>query len=109
MRDQMEAANENCANDDCNAPTPWDMAQIKVDDVAFCSPDCAKEHVESTAATPAQVTLHDPQYAVDRSMFPPSVDEESVSITRRVIGPDDFLTAIVDIEQMFPGQFRVDE
>ncbi len=107
MMTQPEADSKTCDNENCDSPTPWDMISIRLGDHSVCSPDCARELLEASSGTPMKVTLHDPQYALDRDLVP-SVDETSVNVERRVTGYDDALRAIDHLEEMLSHiEFRV--
>lgn len=96
-----------CANPDCDEPTPWDMASVRLDDAEFCSPECARAHLDRTGAesVPQRVTLHDPQFAVDRSDLS-GVAEDAIDIGRPIEHGADARRALDEIEEMFPGEFR---
>jgi len=96
-----------CAAPDCDEPTPWDMAAIIVGEAWYCSPECAGGHLNRHGA-PAQVTLHDPQFAADRAELP-HVADDAVDISRRVTSLDDADTAIAQATDLYPGTFRVEE
>jgi len=97
-----------CAHDDCEEPTPWDMAALIVGDAWYCSPACAIEGVAAADTAPETVTLHDPQYTADREQLP-GVSAEAVNISRRVTGLDDADLAIAQATELVPGTFRVEE
>lgn len=99
------SANETCPVGGCEELTPWDMAAINFDGQYFCSPGCARKHLESMDRVPELMTLHDPQYAVDRGELP-GVESEAVDIERPVRDRDDAQAAIDEMEVMFPGEFR---
>jgi len=96
-----------CSHDDCNEPTPWDMVAIVVEGQWFCSPACAVDALGVSKSPPETVTLHDPQYRVDRDELP-DVSAEAVDITRSVIGMVEAKQAIKDTREMVGGQFRED-
>lgn len=97
--------NATCASEDCSEPTPWDMACIVFDGRAFCSPACAREALDRLERVPETITLHDPQYAVDRDELP-GVAPEDVDITRGVTGLEDARQAIEECATMHPYEFR---
>ena len=97
--------NATCASEDCSEPTPWDMACIIFDGRAFCSPACAREVLDGLGRVPETITLHDPQYAVDRDELP-GVDSADVDITRDVTGLGDARQAIEECAEMHSCEFR---
>lgn len=97
--------NDTCAAEDCDEPTPWDMASVKLDDLAYCSPECAKSALSDMSTAPTMVTLHDPQYVSDRSTV--GVDEGSVDIERDVTDVDDAKDAIETAADLYSAPFRV--
>jgi len=101
------AHSAKCDRDGCNEPTPWDMASIQFADHEFCSPNCAREAFESLTVRSGTVTLHDPQFAVDRDTLPPAVEGDDVNIERRVYGNEEAKEAIDEIEMLYPREFRV--
>lgn len=54
------------------------------------------------------ITLHDPQYAVDRTPMP-EVHSDDVDIWRNVTGIEDAHAAVDEMEEMHPGEFRVSD
>lgn len=107
MVNQNTANDGTCDNSGCDEVTSWDMALIMFDGKWFCSPDCAREHLEEMDTAPQSITLHDPQFAVSRDELPPAVGKEDVDIQRPVTGMEDAFTAIQEIESMYPAKFRV--
>lgn len=99
-----------CARLDCDELTPFDMAAIAVDGDVYCSPKCVRVALESVRGhpydIPSEITLLDPQNHVDKSPLP-GVDETEMVLTRRVKGLPDAERAVDEIEQMYPGEFRV--
>lgn len=101
---------------------PWDMPQVRVDGVSFCSTDCATKYIESEDVTPTEITLHDPQFYVDRSQFPPMGGDDGdkwisttpegwdswLSTTCLVSNHSDCLMAVKTIEEIFVGPFRAE-
>lgn len=106
MADTTTKTSAKCDNTDCNAPTPWDMAAIHIDDKSYCTPSCAQDHLKITDTVPQSVALHDPQYNVDRAELPASVSEDAVNIQRDVTNSMDAAVAIEEIADMYPGDFR---
>lgn len=96
-----------CENTDCDEPTPWDMVSIIFDQRAFCSPDCARQALESVETAPESITLHDPQFQVSRADLPAGVGEGDVDISRPVTSVDDGVAGLEAAEEMYPGTFRV--
>ena len=94
-----------CDGQDCTEVAPWDMAAIQFDGCWLCSPACARTYLGQMDTEPASVTLHDPQFAVDRTPLP-EVDEADVTLTREVTEAADAESAISETEAMFPGEFR---
>ena len=103
----MMPSNATCPIDGCDNPTPWDMVALNFDGQYFCSPGCAREHLEGMNRVPELMTLHDPQYYVERDEMP-GVEDEAVDIQRPVQSRDDAFIAIDEIEAMVPGEFRVE-
>lgn len=107
MMTQPDTHSETCDNDDCDEPTPWDMISIRLGEHSVCSPDCARALLDATNGSPMKVTLHDPQYVLDRDQFP-GVAEDAVNIERRVTNRSDAIVAIDQLEQMLGDiTFRV--
>jgi hypothetical protein len=104
----MQTNDGTCAHDDCEEPTPWDMAAIIVGDAWYCSPECAIEGVAAAESPPKTVTLHDPQYTADRDELP-GVSAEAVNITRPVSGRVDADEAIRTASEVYGGKFRLEE
>lgn len=102
----MPPSNTTCPVDGCDEPTPWDMAAVNFDGQYFCSPECARSHLDGMERAPSDMTLHDPQFHTDRDAFP-DVPDDAVDIHRSVTGRDDARTAIDEIAEMHPGEFRV--
>jgi len=96
---------DTCSRPRCEEPTPWDMPAVVVDGVWCCSPACALEHLDGLERLPAAVTLHDPQYHVDREELS-AVSSAAVGIRREVVGTAEAIEAIRDADELFPGQFR---
>jgi len=90
-----------CSAPDCGEPTPWDMAAIVLDDEYYCSPQCAGASLERMDSPPQRVTLHDPQYRIDRANFV-HVSEDSVNITREVPSMAAAREAIAQMTDVFP-------
>jgi hypothetical protein len=97
---------DTCSRPDCEEPTPWDMLAVVLDGTWCCSPACALDHLDTLETPPETVTLHDPQYHVDRDALP-DVSSEAVDIRREVVGMAEAIEAIRDAGELFPGQFRV--
>lgn len=93
----MTKANDTCGV--CGEMTPWYMPAVIVDDTWLCSPACARELVREMDARPETVALHDPQFATD-------IAEDAVDISRPTSSTEDAQTAIDEIAEMFPGDFR---
>jgi hypothetical protein len=99
--------NETCGNGDCDSPTPADMPAIIIHGTWLCSPTCAKDHLTSSPRAPGRLTLHDPQFDVKPDSRPPGVSKNEVNMERLVHGHKDALKAITQMEEMYPGDFRV--
>jgi len=104
----MQTNDGTCSHDDCEEPTPWDMAALIVGDAWYCSPECAIEGVAAAETTPDSVTLHDPQFTADRSSMP-GVSAEAVNITRSVSGRVDADEAIRSASELHAAPFRLEE
>jgi hypothetical protein len=85
---------DECSNDGCPNPTPWDMTGVGVDSDLCCSLPCAREHYDALDGKPDQLVLHDPQYDSRR---PVGVDEETVNVVRNVRRDEDIEEAFNDI------------
>lgn len=101
----MQTNDGTCSHDDCDEPTPWDMAAIIVGDGWYCSPTCAIEGVAAADSAPETVTLHDPQYTADRSSMP-GVSAEAVNISRPVAGRAEADEAIRTASEVYDAPFR---
>lgn len=101
----MPLPNTTCARKGCSEPTPWDMACIVFDARAFCSPDCAQQQLEALDRVPESVTLHDPQFAVDRAGHP-YANADDVDIVYQVDGREDARMTIRECESIHPYEFR---
>lgn len=102
------AQNEACAAAECSEPTPWDMACLVFDDEndrAYCSTACAGDALDAREQAPETITLHDPQYAVDRDDLP-DVSADTPTIARPVSGIRDANVALAEFADMFPRDFR---
>lgn len=106
MENQITANDGTCDNTGCEELTPWDMPAIIINDAWFCSPNCAREHLEGIDAAPQSITFHDPQYAASRDELPSSVQEEDVDIRWPVSKMEDALESIQEIESAYPDKFR---
>jgi hypothetical protein len=82
------------------------MAGILLDHDWFCSPECARAQLIAMSDCPDTVTLHDPQFSVDRSELP-GVDAEDVNIQRSVTDKEDAATALDEAKLMHSPPFRV--
>ncbi len=96
-----------CDGSDCDQPTPWDMVGIQIAAESFCSPDCARQHLETQRVAPDQITLHDPQFHLSRDSVPGPVSSDTVNIACVVTDVDDAVCGVDELESMFPARFRV--
>jgi len=96
---------DTCSCAGCESSTPWDMSAVVLDGTWCCSPACALEHLDGLERPPELVTLHDPQYHVDRDGLL-DVSSAAVGIRRKVVGTAEAIEAIRDADELFPGQFR---
>jgi hypothetical protein len=106
----MIPTSSECARRACEEWTEWDWVSIVFDAKWFCSPDCAREHLQEMDRIPTKITLHEPQGHLDRDPLP-GVDRDDVDLIA-VVDPRTKETAfdlIDDIEEMYPGEFRVTE
>lgn len=94
-----------CDNPDCDNITPVDMVAIRIDSQTFCSPDCARIHLQTISEIPDSVVLQDPQFVVPRDDLP-DTDDTSIGIRFDVTDKSDALTALNEIETMYPHDFR---
>jgi hypothetical protein len=81
------------------------MAALVLGGAWCCSPACALDHLDTLETPPETVTLHDPQYRVDRDGLP-GVSSKAAHIRCDVAGMAEAIEAIRDAGEMFPGQFR---
>jgi len=97
----------DCAG--CDEPTPWDLPSVRLDEHEYCSAECAREAYAAMPAGdhPVTITLHDPQYAVDRDELPPAVGDTDVNIECECWSADEAAAAFDDMLAMFPHEFRV--
>jgi len=79
------------------------MAGIILFEEVYCCAECAKEGLNDMPDVPGEVTLHDPQYVVDREEI--GLDSQTVDITRK--GPESARTKIEQIDELFSGVYRV--
>lgn len=97
---------EGCNRDGCDHPTPWDMIAVIVNGwPPFCSPQCAREAVAESDIEPAVITIHDPQYRIDRDAidnFPRGAVGRRFQVGD--VSPD---TVFDFIEMHGPNEFRV--
>lgn len=96
----------DCAREGCDEPCPWDMPAIILGELLCCSPDCARTVLETVSRRPADVTLHDPQYRVDRDDLA-GVNEDAVDIGRTVHTEGEAEEAIDALAQLHSSPFRV--
>lgn len=101
-------AGSDCGNGDCDAPMPWDMAQIGLVEDSYCSPRCALEALDGKAAFHGRVWLHDPQFRVPRDQFPDNITKKDVDISRHAESVDAARDVVEELSDMFRGEFRVD-
>jgi len=97
---------DTCSRPDCEEPTPWDMLAVVVGGAWCCSPACALDHLDTLETPPETVTLHDPQYRVDRDGLPGG-SSKAAHIRCDVVGMAEAIEAVRDAGELFPGQFRV--
>jgi hypothetical protein len=97
---------DTCSCAGCESSTPWDMQAVVLDGTWCCSPACALDHLDTLETPPETVTLHDPQYRVDRDGLP-GVSSKAVHIRCDVVGMAEAIEAVRDAGELFPGQFRV--
>jgi len=98
-----------CDNDGCSEPTPMDMPAIVMGGFWFCSPTCAHEKISTLPAMMKHLTLHDPQFAMERDEFPEGVSDDDVGIRWVIENKEVALDLLEEIEEEFPGPFRVTE
>lgn len=100
----VETKWRDCDADGCDEPTPMDMNGIAIDDMVVCSPGCAKQVVAEMDDEPEELTLLDPQYAIDRG--PLGLDSSVVSIERDT---DESPEEIIDLyDELYPAdEWRV--
>jgi hypothetical protein len=79
------------------------MAGIIIDDRIYCSPDCARDGLETLLGQPTVVKLHDPQFSVDRSEL--GLEDNVVNIWR--LG-EPAETMVDEYEDIFPHSFRLE-
>lgn len=107
---KYENTRRDCARLDCSEPTPVDMPAVAIDGDTYCSPDCARTALNAVRGhpdeIPAEIALLDPQNHVDKSPLP-DVSTDQMVIERRVVGLPDAFRAVDEIEEMYPGKFRV--
>lgn len=97
-----------CVRTDCAEPCPWDMAAVVFDgETVCCSPTCARAVLDELTETPTIVTLHDPQGAADRTKV--GLGADVVDIWRETEDSDDVRRAIDELEDLYPGAFRIGE
>lgn len=95
---------DTCNSENCDEPLAFDLPSIFIDKQTYCSPDCAITALKDTT-NPSRVGLRDPQYDVERDRFP-GVDEDDISIHRKVTDLDDARTAVTKLMELYPGAFR---
>jgi len=84
------------------------VVQQLCDDIIRRTALCALDHLDTLETPPETVTLHDPQYHVDRDGLP-DVGPTAVHIRCDVVGMAETIEAIRDAGELFPGQFRVSQ
>lgn len=98
----------DCARDGCDEPCPWDMSAIVFDDeTVCCSPDCALTVLEGVEETPETVTLHDPQFVVDRDRL--GVGGDVVDFVHEIGEMPEAEEAIREAAMLHEPRFRVSE
>jgi NAD-dependent dihydropyrimidine dehydrogenase PreA subunit len=95
---------DRCSRAGCEEVCPWDMVSIIVDGRVCCSPDCATVVLEELPEAPSIVTLHEPQFHVDRDAL--GIPHDATEIWRDVENKDDAEAAIRQIAELYPGRFR---
>lgn len=91
----------------CGKEISWDIASISFDEGIFCSPDCAREYLETAGTEPDVMFLHDPQSRVPRDDFPNTSNDE-VNI-RYKLDKSTKADEVIDIfESAYPGNFPSD-
>lgn len=95
-----------CSRERCDEPCPWDMAAIIFDhETVCCSPACAEVVLEGLDTPPKTVSLHDPQFTVDRGDLP-NVDDDDTVLHYSTETFDDAESAITDAADLHTPRFR---
>lgn len=94
-----------CHSDTCSESLSPEQPAITINQThALCSPDCAYDFLDTINLTFKNVTLHDPQFEVDRKPLP--VHEDTVAISRPVNSRSDAKEAVETIDSFMSVTFH---